>query len=611
MLIVDTILYFLLALYFDAVIPAEYGQRRPPYFIFMPSFWKSLFSAKGKNKGPTRQLSARVQEASDDVEAMPADMHGNEAISIHKLRKVFHGKEEVVAVDGVSMDIYEGHVTALLGHNGAGKTTLIAMMTGMVPATEGHATVYGMDITDPSQMQEIRKVIGVCQQQNVLFDFMTVKEHLEFYAGLKEVAVEERDNVVSSLLKEIDLADQQDTLSKDLSGGQKRKLCVGMALIGDPKVVILDEPTSGMDPYSRRLLWSLLQEKCKDRVILLTTHFMDEADILADYKAILSKGKVRCAGSSLFLKNRFGIGYHLNMALADDCDTQRLTELVQSKVQGAEAIRHHGKEMAFALPMEQVSYFPDVLKALEDNNDSSEVCAAPLLGVTSYGVSMTTLEEVFLQLEDTSEADSETSSDDLDQPQVEVSAQKLLAPANAINVEDGASKVSGSFNALHTAGVELNNPELRDNSQKPVWKAKQQFLGLLKVRWLMSIRTPAKIFFQMIVPPILLIAGLSVLRGSKDDTKKAASVPKPLHLNPDLYLKPASDEDYATYALLQNSTNRAIGYVMGYLTEYGVGTVLVSSISNVLSSSSHALYNLGFSIREFPANFNLSQPSVT
>lgn len=132
-----------------------------------------------------------------------------------------------------------------------------------------------------------------------------------------------------------------------------------------------------------------------------------------------------------------------------------------------------------------------------------------------------------------------------------------------------------------------------------------------QVRWLMSIRTPAKIFFQMIVPPILLIAGLSVLRGSKDDTKKAASVPKPLHLNPDLYLKPASDEDYATYALLQNSTNRAIGYVMGYLTEYGVGTVLVSSISNVLSSSSHALYNLGFSIREFPANFNLSQPSVS
>ncbi|XP_078349015.1 cholesterol transporter ABCA5-like isoform X2 [Oculina patagonica] len=607
MLIVDAILYFLLALYFDAVIPAEYGPRKPPHFIFMPSFWKSLFSAKGTKKAPARQMSARVQEASDDIEAMPADMHGSEVISIHKLRKVFHGKEDVVAVNGVSMDIYEGHVTALLGHNGAGKTTLISIMTGMVPATEGNATVYGMDITDPIQMQEIRKVIGVCQQQNVLFNFMTVREHLEFYAGLKEVAIEEREEMVSSLMKEIDLADQKDTLSKDLSGGQKRKLCVGMALIGDPKVVILDEPTSGMDPYSRRLLWSLLKEKCKNRVVLLTTHFMDEADILADYKAILSKGKVRCAGSSLFLKNRFGIGYHLNMALADDCDTERLTELVQSKVQGAQAIRHHGKEMAFALPMEQVSYFPDLLKALEDNNDSSEVCAAPLLGVTSYGVAMTTLEEVFLQLEDTSEVESESSSDDLE-PQMDKSSQSLLAPTDAINIEDGGSRYAGSVNALHKAGVELNNPELKDNSQKPVWKAKQQLLALLKIRWLMSIRTPAKIFFQIIVPPCLLIAGLSILRANKDSTKTAAR-PEPLHLAPDLYLKPGSDEDYATNALLQNSTNRAMDYVMGYLTEYGVGTTLVSSINDMLSSSSRALQTLGFNIREFPAAFNLSQPS--
>ena len=131
-----------------------------------------------------------------------------------------------------------------------------------------------------------------------------------------------------------------------------------------------------------------------------------------------------------------------------------------------------------------------------------------------------------------------------------------------------------------------------------------------QIRWLMTIRTPAKVFFQMIVPPILLIAGLSILRGNKDKTS-AASGPQPLHLTPDLYLKPGSDADYATNALLQNSTNHAMGYVLGYLTQYSVGTTLVSSIKSVLSSSSHALYNLGFNIREFPADFNLSQPSVS
>lgn len=126
----------------------------------------------------------------------------------------------------------------------------------------------------------------------------------------------------------------------------------------------------------------------------------------------------------------------------------------------------------------------------------------------------------------------------------------------------------------------------------------------------MTIRTPAKIFFQVIVPPILLITGLSILHGSKDD-KKTGSGPQPLHLNPDLYLKPGSSEDYATNALLQNSTNQVMNYVIDYLTEYGVGTVMVSSINDVLSSSSRALYNLGFNVQEFPASFNLSQPGVS
>ena len=134
---------------------------------------------------------------------------------------------------------------------------------------------------------------------------------------------------------------------------------------------------------------------------------------------------------------------------------------------------------------------------------------------------------------------------------------------------------------------------------------------LSQIRWLMTIRTPAKVFFQVIVPPILLIAGLSILRGSKDKETSAASGPQPLELTPDLYLKPGSNADYATNALLQNSTNHAMGYVMAYLAQYSVGTALVSSIKSVLSSSSHALYNLGFNIREFPADSNLLQPSVS
>jgi len=119
------------------------------------------------------------------------------------------------------------------------------------------------------------------------------------------------DFQVKKTLKDIDLVEKADTFARYLSGGQKRKLSVGIAIIGDPKIIILDEPTAGVDPYSRRQLWSLLQSRRHGKVILLTTHFMDEADILADRKAVISKGKLRCCGSSLFLKNKFGIGYHL------------------------------------------------------------------------------------------------------------------------------------------------------------------------------------------------------------------------------------------------------------------------------------------------------------
>ena len=121
--------------------------------------------------------------------------------------------------------------------------------------------------------------------------------------GLEEHQV---SGEVEAILKDTDLEEKADTQASQLSGGQKRKLSVGIALIGDPRLIFLDEPTAGVDPYSRRHLWDVLKKRKAGKVILLTTHFMDEADILADRKAIMSHGTIRCYGSSLFLKNKFG-----------------------------------------------------------------------------------------------------------------------------------------------------------------------------------------------------------------------------------------------------------------------------------------------------------------
>ena len=164
------------------------------------------------------------------------------------------------------------------------------MLTGLLEPTEGYAEVFGTDIF--SNMQEVRKNLGVCPQHDVLFEFLTPEDHLRLFCSFKGTPAEQVEGQVQRMLDDIDLASVKTQLSKTLSGGQKRKLSVAIAMIGDSKVVMLDEPTSGMDTSSRRRLWEMLKKNKQGRIIILTTHYMDEADILGDRIAIMAEGKV-------------------------------------------------------------------------------------------------------------------------------------------------------------------------------------------------------------------------------------------------------------------------------------------------------------------------------
>ncbi|KAH8038334.1 hypothetical protein HPB51_001117 [Rhipicephalus microplus] len=360
MLSVDIFLYGFLAYYFDAIVPGEFGQQRSPFFIFS---WLG-FGGNRKPTAPDDLVKPDNSMPSPDVEDRPAELLGREAIKVQNLRKVFVSwrKEPVVAVDGVSLTMHEGQIAALLGHNGAGKSTLLNMLVGTLKPSSGSARIYDLHTDKPEDVAQIRSMLGV-----------------------------------KNILIELDLAEKADVQAIKLSGGQKRKLSVGIALVGDPKIVFLDEPSSGMDPYSRRHLWSELQKRKEGKVIVLTTHFMDEADILAGtwsrhWKAILCKGKLRCAGTSLFLKNRFGIGYHLTMVVDQGADKSQISQLVQRYVPSMTVYRSTGTELAFILPMDSTYNFANLFAAVE------EAISEGTLGVRSYGISMTTLEEVFLKM---------------------------------------------------------------------------------------------------------------------------------------------------------------------------------------------------------------------
>ncbi|CAK7304089.1 ATP-binding cassette sub-family A member 17 [Vulpes lagopus] len=301
MLVLDSILYGLVAWYVEAVLPGEYGIPKPWYFFVMPSHWQRRSSS----------LTRSVLDVGDPDKASESKFIQEEptdlvkGIEIRQLYKVYQtGKSKHVAVKGLTMNLYQGQITVLLGHNGAGKTTTCCMLTGVLAPSSGWVYINGYDIS--CDVAQIRKSMGWCPQHDILFDNFTVAEHLYFYARLKGLSRHKCPEEVQRMLHVLALEDKRDALSKFLSEGTKRKLSIGIALIAGSKVLMLDEPTSGMDAISRRAIWDLLQQHKRDRTVLLTTHFMDEADLLGDRVAIMAKGELQCCGSSLFLKQKYG-----------------------------------------------------------------------------------------------------------------------------------------------------------------------------------------------------------------------------------------------------------------------------------------------------------------
>ena len=166
--------------------------------------------------------------------------------------------------------------------------------------------------------------MGVCPQHDVLFDLLTPEEHLDIFYDFKGGAKDAKEEELSNLARDIGINQDKKRLTNTLSGGNKRKLSVAIALCGPSKLVMLDEPTAGMDLTARRALWDMLKNYRSDRIIVLTTHYMDEADVLGDRIAIMSQGSIECLGSSLFLKNRYGAGYKLTMVKADKYPNKKI-----------------------------------------------------------------------------------------------------------------------------------------------------------------------------------------------------------------------------------------------------------------------------------------------
>ncbi|XP_040829840.1 phospholipid-transporting ATPase ABCA3-like isoform X2 [Ochotona curzoniae] len=476
MLLLDAFLYGLVAWYLESVFPGQNGLPQPWYFFFMRSYWCGK-PRINKNK----EISDHAEIQSRFFEDEPISLVTG--IQIKRLHKEF---DDNTAVNNLSLNVYKDQITILLGHNGAGKTTVLSILTGRFPPTRGKAYINGCDISD--NIIEIRKNLGFCPQHDLLFNDLTVTEHLFFYSVLKGVPQRIYSMEIAHMLSIFNLLEKRDDFPRTLSGGMKRKLSIIIAFIGGAKVVILDEPSSGMDPTSRRVTWHLLQRYKYNRTILMTTQFMDEADILGDRIAIMVMGTLHCCGSSVFLKQIYGAGYHIVLQKGPHCDVQKISAVIRSHVPNAAMENDNEDELSFILPRAYTTRFEGLFNELEVKQKD--------LGIASFSASVTTMEDVYVKVNKL--ATSELKVRALNS--LYLKAQNIKQNQNQNMNIPRTSERTVTFNLHDTAAIKFN-------TGFPLYL--QQFYSMFIKRALFSWRNWKFMLLQLIV--ILVVTSYLLL----------------------------------------------------------------------------------------------------
>ncbi|MEJ2281076.1 MAG: ATP-binding cassette domain-containing protein, partial [Candidatus Bathyarchaeota archaeon] len=224
-------------------------------------------------------------------------------IIIKELLKKF---DDITAVDNLNLEIGEGELFSLLGPNGAGKTTTVNILTGILQPTKGNVTIAGFDLT--KNASKVKKVIGVCPQEASVFSYLNARENIELFGNLHSLSKKEIEDRTDQMLELLDLKDASQRKAGSYSGGMLRKLNLIMALINDPKIAFLDEPTVGMDARARRKTWEFIGSlKNENKTIILTTHYIEEAEVLSDRVGIIDYGKLIELGTPKELMEKYEV----------------------------------------------------------------------------------------------------------------------------------------------------------------------------------------------------------------------------------------------------------------------------------------------------------------
>ncbi|GJP41808.1 hypothetical protein CLOM_g1451 [Closterium sp. NIES-68] len=412
-LFIEALVFLLVGLYLDQVVAVGSGVRKHPLLGL-----HKLFKGKGKKGEGVRRSSSAMGRGGGEGEGdrdkpdvleeealVDSLLHSDDppssdqhySIICDHLRKVYPGRDgnkEKVAVRDLSVAVARGECFGMLGPNGAGKTTTLSMMMGFLKPSEGAAIIEGMGIVE--DMDAIYSIMGVCPQHDLLWEQLTGREHLLFYGRLKNLRGQELKDAVDKSLKSVNLlaGGVGDKVSGQYSGGMKRRLSVAISLIGNPLVVYMDEPSTGLDPASRKLLWDVVKAAKKDRAIVLTTHSMEEAEALCDRLGIFVSGQFECIGNARQLTTRYGGTYVLTVTTPLE-EEENIGRVVNSICPNAKRIYSLAGTQKFEMPMAEVEV-ADVFAAIASVREE--------MSIRAWGFTNTTLEDVFIKIAKTAQA---------------------------------------------------------------------------------------------------------------------------------------------------------------------------------------------------------------
>ncbi|CAH8334395.1 unnamed protein product [Eruca vesicaria subsp. sativa] len=397
----DEVFYIMIVEWLVSLIAAYYldkmssSGKDPLFFLKNPFKFMPRHSLGSEVSVEMEKLD--VAQEREKVEQLMLEPTTRYAIVCDNLKKMYQGRDgnqPKIAVHGLSLAVPSGECFGMLGPNGAGKTSFINMMTGLVKPTSGAAFVRGLDIC--KDMDRAYTSMGVCPQHDLLWETLTGREHLLFYGRLKNLKGSDLNQAVEESLKSVNLfrGGVGDKPAGKYSGGMKRRLSVAISLIGCPKVVYMDEPSTGLDPASRINLWTVIKRAKTNTAIILTTHSMEEAEFLCDRLGIFVDGRLQCIGNPKELKGRYGGSYVFTMTTSSDHEKD-VEMLVKDVSPNAKKIYHIGGTQKFEIPKGEVR-ISEVFQAVEKAKSSFKVFA--------WGLADTTLEDVFIKVARTAQA---------------------------------------------------------------------------------------------------------------------------------------------------------------------------------------------------------------